>query len=59
MHGYRAHTHSLNNNLIIENIAKNDSRSSSEYQCVIFIKGGFNDQLVESDDTIILHVAGE
>ena len=53
------HTHSLNNNLIIENIAKNDSRSDSEYHCVIFIKGGFNDQLVESGDTIILHVAAE
>ena len=47
------------NNLIIENIAMNDNRNGSEYQCVIFRTVGFNDQVVESGDIIILHVAGE
>ena len=49
----------LNNNLIIENIIMNDSRNESEYQCVITRTDGFNDQVVERGDIIILHVAGE
>ena len=49
----------LNNNLIIKNIAMNDSRNGSEYQCVITREVGYNDQVVESGDIIILHVAGE
>ena len=49
----------LNNNLIIKNIAMNDNRNGSEYQCVITRADGFNEQVLESGDIIILHVAGE
>ena len=49
----------LNNSLIIENITMNDSRNDSEYQCVISRADGFNEQVVESGDIIILYVAGE
>ena len=49
----------LNNNLIIKNIAMNDSRNGSEYQCVITRTGGYNDQILESGNITILHVAGE
>ena len=49
----------LNNNLIIENIAMKDSRNGSEHQCVIIRADGFNNQVVESGDIIILLIAGE
>ena len=55
--GHSADLHS--NNLMIKNIAMNDSRNGSEYQCVIFKTGDFNNKVVESGNVTILHVAGE
>ena len=55
--GYSADLHS--NNLIIKNIAMDDKRNGSEYQCVISKTGGFNDKIVELGNITILYVAGE
>ena len=50
----------LSNNLIIKNITMNDNRNTTEYQCVIHISMGHlgHEEVVESGDIIILHVAG-
>ena len=56
------HTATLgSNNLIVENIAINDSRNGSDYRCVIVPAVGlvtFADIIKESDP-IILYVTGE
>ena len=59
--GYSVASDVLSNNLIVENIVRNDDRNNSDYKCVIVpaqVRLTLTDIIEESDPTI-LYVAGE
>ena len=59
--GYSVASDALSNNLIVENIVRNDDRNGSDYRCVIVPAQGrltLADIIQESDPTI-LYVADE